>query len=89
MTIQDTAYRSEPAVYVYEAPIRIWHWVNALAITVLCVTGYFIGSPLPTVAGALYRFRKVSASSSPPLWPPVHFSATQVSIGGDERSLAT
>ena len=51
MTIQDTAYRSEPAVYVYEAPIRIWHWVNALAITVLCVTGYFIGSPLPTVAG--------------------------------------
>ena len=51
MTIHDTAYRSEPAVYVYEAPIRIWHWVNALAITVLCVTGYFIGSPLPTVAG--------------------------------------
>ncbi|HBO94721.1 MAG TPA: Ni/Fe-hydrogenase, b-type cytochrome subunit [Gammaproteobacteria bacterium] len=36
---------------MYEAPIRIWHWVNALAITVLCVTGYFIGSPLPTVAG--------------------------------------
>jgi len=44
-------YRSEPAVYVYEAPVRIWHWVNALCITVLCVTGYFIGSPLPSMSG--------------------------------------
>ncbi len=41
----------EPAVYVYQAPVRIWHWINALAITVLAVTGYFIGSPLPAVPG--------------------------------------
>ena len=39
------------SVYVYEAPVRLWHWVNALAITVLAVTGYFIGSPLPTQPG--------------------------------------
>ncbi|MCU0956273.1 MAG: Ni/Fe-hydrogenase, b-type cytochrome subunit [Hydrogenophaga sp.] len=39
------------SVYVYEAPVRIWHWVNVLAITVLCVTGYFIGVPLPTMPG--------------------------------------
>lgn len=39
------------AVFVYEAPLRLWHWINALSIIVLCVTGYFIGSPLPTVAG--------------------------------------
>lgn len=39
------------AVYVYEAPLRLWHWVNALAIVVLAVTGYFIGKPLPTVPG--------------------------------------
>ena len=39
------------SVYVYEAPVRIWHWINALAITVLCVTGYFVGSPLPTMPG--------------------------------------
>ncbi|WP_066272265.1 Ni/Fe-hydrogenase, b-type cytochrome subunit [Hydrogenophaga palleronii] len=39
------------SVYVYEAPVRIWHWINALAITVLCVTGYFIGVPLPTMPG--------------------------------------
>jgi Ni/Fe-hydrogenase 1 B-type cytochrome subunit len=43
--------RRTTSVYVYEAPVRLWHWVNALAIVVLGVTGYFIGSPLPTVAG--------------------------------------
>lgn len=41
----------QPAVYVYEAPLRIWHWINALAIVTLAVTGYFIGSPLPTLSG--------------------------------------
>ncbi len=40
-----------PAIYVYEAPVRIWHWINALAITVLAVTGYFIASPLPSMSG--------------------------------------
>lgn len=39
------------SVYVYEAPVRLWHWINALAITVLAVTGYFIGSPLPSMPG--------------------------------------
>jgi len=39
------------SVYVYEAPVRVWHWINVLAITVLCVTGYFIGVPLPTMPG--------------------------------------
>jgi Ni/Fe-hydrogenase 1 B-type cytochrome subunit len=39
------------SVYVYEAPVRLWHWVNASAITVLAITGYFIGSPLPTMPG--------------------------------------
>ncbi|MFG1278091.1 Ni/Fe-hydrogenase, b-type cytochrome subunit [Xanthobacter autotrophicus] len=38
-------------VYVYEAPVRLWHWVNALSIVVLCITGYFIGSPFPTLSG--------------------------------------
>jgi len=41
----------QPAVYVYEAPLRLWHWVNALAIVVLALTGYFIASPLPSVPG--------------------------------------
>jgi Ni/Fe-hydrogenase 1 B-type cytochrome subunit len=38
-------------IYVYEAPVRLWHWVNALAIVVLAVSGYFIGRPLPTLPG--------------------------------------
>ncbi|MBL4711855.1 MAG: Ni/Fe-hydrogenase, b-type cytochrome subunit [Gammaproteobacteria bacterium] len=46
----DTAH-SEPAIYVYEAPLRIWHWINALAILTLAFTGYFIGSPFPTMPG--------------------------------------
>lgn len=43
--------RKITSVYVYEAPLRLWHWINALAIVVLGVTGYFIGSPPPTPAG--------------------------------------
>lgn len=41
----------QTAVYVYEAPVRIWHWVNALAMTTLAVTGYLIGNPPPTLSG--------------------------------------
>ena len=43
--------RSQSAVYVYEAPMRLWHWINALSIIILAVSGYFIGSPLPTLSG--------------------------------------
>ena len=43
--------QSIKSVYVFEAPVRVWHWINALAITVLAITGYFIGSPLPTQPG--------------------------------------
>jgi Ni/Fe-hydrogenase 1 B-type cytochrome subunit len=47
--------RRQTSVYVYEAPVRIWHWSNALAIVALIVTGYLIGSPLPTMgAGEAY-----------------------------------
>lgn len=50
MTNTTTAHKEE-AVYVYEAPVRIWHWVNALSILTLCITGYLIGSPPPAVGG--------------------------------------
>ena len=42
-------------VYVYDAATRIWHWVTALCIVVLGVTGYFIGSPLPSIGGEAYQ----------------------------------
>ena len=51
MTTMTTKAHTEPAIYVYEAPLRLWHWINALCIVLLCVTGYFIGSPLPTMPG--------------------------------------
>jgi len=39
------------AVYVWEAPVRLWHWVMMLAMFVLIGTGYLIGSPPPAVGG--------------------------------------
>lgn len=39
------------AAFVYEAPLRLWHWFNALMIVVLCFSGYFIGVAPHTVAG--------------------------------------
>ncbi len=42
---------SRQMVYVYEAPVRLWHWVNALCIVVLAISGYLIGAPLPSTPG--------------------------------------
>ena len=38
-------------VYVWELPVRIWHWVMAVCMVVLGVTGYLIGSPPPSLGG--------------------------------------
>lgn len=46
----DQTANQQTAVYVYEAPVRLWHWINAFAILALCITGYFIASPLPSVS---------------------------------------
>nr|WP_295971448.1 Ni/Fe-hydrogenase, b-type cytochrome subunit [uncultured Bacillus sp.] len=32
-------------VYVWELPVRVFHWLNALAIVLLIVTGIYIGNP--------------------------------------------
>ncbi|WP_172330628.1 Ni/Fe-hydrogenase, b-type cytochrome subunit [Mangrovicoccus sp. HB161399] len=50
--------RKHSSVYVYEAPVRIWHWVNAACIMVLIFTGWFIGSPPPSmqIAEATHQF---------------------------------
>jgi Ni/Fe-hydrogenase 1 B-type cytochrome subunit len=39
-------------VYVWQWPVRLYHWVNALAVVVLCVTGYIIGKPVSFVSSA-------------------------------------
>jgi Ni/Fe-hydrogenase 1 B-type cytochrome subunit len=38
-------------VHVWELPVRLYHWINALCITALCITGYLIGAPLAIVNG--------------------------------------
>jgi len=48
-SVHDPKYQK--AIYVYEAPVRLWHWIHALSIGVLCVTGYFIANPLPSLGG--------------------------------------
>lgn len=32
-------------VYVWELPVRIYHWLNALCIVILCATGFLIAYP--------------------------------------------
>ena len=32
-------------VYVWELPVRFYHWVNALCIVILCITGFCIANP--------------------------------------------
>jgi Ni/Fe-hydrogenase 1 B-type cytochrome subunit len=39
------------AIYVYEWPVRVWHWVTTLCMIVLVITGYFIAKPLHTLGG--------------------------------------
>lgn len=38
-------------VYVFEAPVRLWHWLHTLSFLVLAATGYLIANPLPAVGG--------------------------------------
>ena len=38
-------------VYVWEVPVRIWHWVMAACLLVLGITGYLIGTAPPTLRG--------------------------------------
>ncbi len=38
------------AIYVWEAPVRLWHWVMMLAMFTLIATGFLIGVPLPSAS---------------------------------------
>jgi Ni/Fe-hydrogenase 1 B-type cytochrome subunit len=39
---------------VWEAPVRLWHWVMMFAMFVLIATGFLIGVPPPAVGGEAY-----------------------------------
>ena len=38
-------------IYVWELPVRIYHWINVLVLLVLVVTGFYIGNPLALMSG--------------------------------------
>ncbi|MDR0587942.1 MAG: Ni/Fe-hydrogenase, b-type cytochrome subunit [Burkholderiales bacterium] len=39
-------------IYVYEAPVRLWHWITVAMMFPLIITGYLIGDPpLPVYVG--------------------------------------
>ncbi|WP_412890008.1 Ni/Fe-hydrogenase, b-type cytochrome subunit [Bacillus sp. 1P06AnD] len=37
--------RGTVKVYVWELPVRVFHWINAAAIILLMITGIYIGNP--------------------------------------------
>jgi Ni/Fe-hydrogenase 1 B-type cytochrome subunit len=46
--------RTEPRyrrLYIWEKPVRIFHWVNALCVTVLFATGLYIATPVLASTG--------------------------------------
>ncbi|MDD4516772.1 Ni/Fe-hydrogenase, b-type cytochrome subunit [Massilibacteroides sp.] len=45
-------------VYVWEIPVRIFHWLNVLCIIILCVTGFIIADPVAIIDAteATYSF---------------------------------
>jgi len=55
--------KSMVQVYVWQLPVRIYHWLNFVAVIVLCATGYVISNPPAissvTEASHQYWFGKV------------------------------
>ena len=44
--------RNFKRVYVWELPVRIFHWLNVLSLTVLIVTGFIIANPPAILSNA-------------------------------------
>lgn len=50
--------RMKRGVYVWELPVRVFHWINAVCIVVLFCTGLYIGNPfvVPSTSEHAYYF---------------------------------
>ncbi|MBM7865739.1 Ni/Fe-hydrogenase, b-type cytochrome subunit [Heliobacterium gestii] len=46
MEAMKSGLRCLQTVYVWELPVRFYHWVNALCIVILMATGLYIGNPV-------------------------------------------
>ena len=42
--------RAHP-VYVYAWPVRLWHWISAIGVVTLAITGFLIARPIPSPPG--------------------------------------
>ncbi len=62
-------------VYIWELPVRFFHWVNAASIAILAITGYLIGSPI-----AFLHAREASAQYVQGTIRFIHFSFAYVLI---------
>lgn len=60
-------------VFVWQLPVRVYHWINALAVVVLVATGLIIGNPPALMSGKeasnLYWFGTVRY---------IHFAASYI-----------
>ncbi|MBL7994737.1 Ni/Fe-hydrogenase, b-type cytochrome subunit [bacterium] len=43
-------------VYVWQIPVRLYHWLNGACVTALAITGYIIGSPPALQSGSEASF---------------------------------
>ena len=49
-------------IYVWEAPVRVWHWLMVITMFTMIVTGYLIGRPLEANLGntwATFQFADI------------------------------
>ncbi len=65
MKIDKTTYEVDMSdgdhrpIYVWEGPVRVWHWLMVVTMVVMIVTGYLIGRPLTSNLGntwSTYQF---------------------------------
>lgn len=63
-------------IYVWRLPVRVYHWVNALCIVALMVTGLYIASPVlnPPLGEAVWQHNFV-------MWRYVHYCVAFIFIG--------
>jgi len=60
-------------VYVWELPVRIYHWLNALVIIALIITGFLIGNP-----PALQSSREAAQQFTMGYIKTIHFIAAYI-----------
>ena len=50
--METTGIHTFKRIYVWEGPVRIFHWINVISILVLAATGVIIGNPPAIMSGA-------------------------------------